>query len=90
MVALRDSEAALTAAAKKGRYSRSQRDAARRRDSPQPEFGHGAAGGLSHEQVEASSVQSDAGTTSSSSSARDLANAPLPGPVRPYDEIEDY
>ena len=64
MVALRDSEAALTAAVKKGRYSRIQRDAARRRDSPQPEFGHGAAGLLAHEQVEALSVQSDVAKTS--------------------------
>lgn len=90
MVALRDSEAALTAAAKKGRYSRSQRDAARRRDSPQPEFGHRAAGGLAHEQVEASSIQADAVASSSNSKAEVRANAPFPGPVKPYDEIEDY
>lgn len=90
MVALRDSEAALTAAVKKGRYSRAQRDAARRRESPQPEFGQDATVQLAHEQVQASSIQPGDKAIIPHGSVKGPTPILHPEPIKPYDEIEDY
>lgn len=89
MVALRDSEVALTAAVKKGRYSRAQRDAVRRRESPQPEFGQEAtAAFLAFEQAQALGVRPEDAALIHNGEVK--ASVPKSGPIKPYDEIEDY
>ena len=85
MAALRESESALTAAVKRGRYTRDQRDAARRRESPQPEFTLEVSGG---ESTVADSKLTDGDSPSSTAGGSTQATA---GRVaKPFDEIEDY
>jgi hypothetical protein len=90
MVAVRESESALTAAVKRGRYTRDQRDAVRRRESPQPEFGPQAVGHPGDLPEPASPTPADGDATPGLGGAGASTSAPAGRAAKPFDEIEDY
>lgn len=90
MVAVRESESALTAAVKRGRYTRDQRDAVRRRESPQPEFGPQAVDHLGDLPEPARPTPADGDATRELGRAGASTAAPAGRAAKPFDEIEDY
>lgn len=86
MAALRESESALTAAVKRGRFTRHQRDAARRKESPQPEFT--PEGPVGEGSIVVNSLANGANAPLSTLESTTTANAG--GAAKPFDEIEDY